>query len=615
MPPPVPRRPGSTLAQVAFLLLNIAWIFSLVAFLAVLAIASAGMFAMMPSIGQGIGGIRQGETTDSGFDPSSAWTFNWSTPIGATGALQPSGGNPGGYAETQLEGRPGSIVSGYWSQGFRTEGSHPFLAAVRLDYRVFQASDILGNVTIALYVDTFPGPPLLGQEVWKVTLAQTTDWTPAGAAYPPTGETLDFIDVSSVVTEERAYYVKVAALAWNLPGGPGTPTIVGIDNVRLVWETNAFIVFYVIAPVPILLGFTQSPIAFYAWTATLVAATVACLVVLGFRDRRTLWAALATSSDHMPAKLRSRSATVAIMQTFLAVIFLSIVIAILSDAQEPAFFQEAPGWYILFSLVNAPVYEELVFRVLMIGAPLVAGSLYFRARDLLRGRVPGGTTKGRYLAGSLRYLVGGGMSRGTSRAILLPAFLFLLMSSIVFGLAHAPGYGDWKVFPVTVAGLAMGYLFLRHGLHAAILFHFATDVFIATYMWVGSGSALGIAMNLGFFFLAFPGAGFFAYYVLYAVRLARDVVWPAGPRAPSMASPFGAPSPAASAWGPYPQGYPGAAAPPGPPPTPVPAGYVPAVRPPGYGMSPVEYRCPRCAWVEAAYEAGRFRCLRCGHVA
>jgi len=46
----------------------------------------------------------------------------------------------------------------------------------------------------------------------------------------------------------------------------------------------------------------------------------------------------------------------------------------------------------------------------------------------------------------------------------------------------------------------------------------------------------------------------------------------------------------------------------------VPVSYVPATRPPGYGTSPVEYRCPRCAWVEAAYENGRFRCMRCGYV-
>src|SRR3989449_9122079 len=159
---------------------------------------------------------------------------------------------------------------------------------------------------------------------------------------------------------------------------------------------------------------------------------------------------------------------------------------------------------------------------------MMLGSLYLRATRIARGRVPGGSTRGRYVAGALRYLVGGGMSRRTPLPVLLPATLFLVASSVVFGLAHAPGYGIWKVLPTTVAGLAMGYLFLRHGLHAAILFRFATDVFVATAYVGGIDSALGIAMNLSFFFLIVPGAGFFAYYVLYVFRLVQDVVRPRG---------------------------------------------------------------------------------------
>jgi len=613
-PPPIPR------TSVGYVLLNLAWILSLIIVIAMLAISTVGMFAMLPTIGDGIGAIQQGATADSGFDAPNAWTFNWSTPIGATGSVQTSGGNPDGYGEVQLEGRPGpAIVSGYWWQVLGANGSHPFLAAVRLDYRVFQTSTILSNLKIAIFVESTAGPPAadLSGNVWSVSPTQATNWTPATAVYAPTGETLDLVDVSSKVARGGTYYLKVAAQALNRPGGPGTPTIVGIDNVRLTWRTNAFIEVYVIVPVPILLSFTQSPTAFYIWTAAVVAVTSASLVVLALRDRRKLWAALRTSSEHMPAKLRSRSATVAIMQTFLAVTFLSLVIAIFSEAQEPTFFQTIPAWYLLFSLVNAPVYEEVVFRVLMIGVPLMAGSLYLRSRDIARGRVPAGTTAGRHLTGSLRYLLGGGMNRTSSRTILLPAFLFLVASSTIFGLAHAPGYGDWKVLPVTIAGLAMGYLFLRHGLHAAIIFHFATDVFIATSLFVGSGSALGIAMNLGFLALLIPGAGFFAYYILYVFRLTWDVLRPRASRSPAGPSgpPMGASFPAGVPRPTYPQGVAWAPAPAAPPTPTVPAGYTPTTRPPGYGTSPVEYRCPRCAWVEAAYENGRFRCLRCGYVA
>ena len=55
-----------------------------------------------------------------------------------SGAVNTTGGNPGNYAETRLAGQPGSIVSAYWVQSFKTTGSYPYVAAIRFDYRVFE---------------------------------------------------------------------------------------------------------------------------------------------------------------------------------------------------------------------------------------------------------------------------------------------------------------------------------------------------------------------------------------------------------------------------------------------------------------------------------------------
>ena len=611
--PPMPPRPS-----VGYGFLNVAWMFSLIAFLVVLAIATAGLFGVLVPISAGVQNIRQGGTAGPGFDSTGAWVFSpWGGP--AAGSVNATGGNPGGYGEISLPGPASStdaIISGYWSQPFNATGSSPYIASVRLDYRVFRVSNILANVTLAVYVDSSSGTPRLGTDVWKVTLAQPTNWTRAQSVYAPTGEVIPAIDVSSAVARPGRYYLKIAAIAWNRAGGPGTDTVLGVDNVGLRWATAAFVQVALYAPIPILLYYTQDPLAFYLWTAGLVAATVACLAVLVLRDHRKLLETIRMRSDRMPMKLRSRSAIVALMQTFLAVMFVNIVVGLVAQPPAPSFVQEIPQWYFLFQLVNAPVYEELLFRAMMIGLPLALGSLYLRAIAVSRGRLPPASTKGRYLLGSLRYLVGGGMSRRTPLSLLLPASLFLIVSSILFGLAHAPGYGDWKVLPTTVGALAMAYLFLRHGLHAAIIFHFALDVFVATAYLVGLSSPLGIAMDLGFFFLIIPGAGFFAYYVLYIARLFQDVLRPsrgAGSPAPTrVAGPAGSP-PAPYGWYATP---PGSTLPPaGPPPPSVPPAYVPATRPPAYGTSPVEYRCPRCAWVEAAYENGRFRCLRCGYVA
>src|SRR5207249_6609828 len=59
-------------------------------------------------------------------------------------------------------------------------------------------------------------------------------------------------------------------------------------------------------------------------------------------------------------------------------------------------------------------------------------------------------------------------SRDSSKETIVAAWVFLIASSVIFGLAHAPGWGLWKVIPAMVAGLGFGYLFLRHGIAAAI---------------------------------------------------------------------------------------------------------------------------------------------------
>ncbi len=612
-------------------LLSVVWVASLVAFLVVLVVAIAGLAGSIGPIVTGIGDIGGGGTLDGGFGGgASPWTFGPWTPAGAAGAMTAAGGNPGGFASMDLDGTPAS-VGGYWIQAFNASGSSPYLAELALDYRVLQTSPNLTRVTLSAYVDADAAAPRLGTDVWNLTLTQAGGWTPASAVYSPTGEVLDFIDVSARVPGPGTYYLKIAALALNLPGGASAPTVVGFDNVRLRWATYAFVDFVVIVPVPIELYFTQDPTVFYGWTAFLVAAAVATLLALVWRDARRAWAAIRLPLENLPGKLRSRSVLVAVAQTFLAIVFVNIVVALSVPTQEPSFFSAIPPWYFLYTLFNATVYEEIIFRVLLIGFPLLVGSLISRIGDVTKGNVPAGTTKGRYVLGSLRYLYGGGLSRATSLVVLLPALFFLLVNAVVFGLAHAPGYGDWKVLPAAIAGLAMGYLFLRHGLHASILFHFSTNMFVAAITVVGEASDASLFLNLLYLLLAVPGAGFFAYYFVYAYRLARDVVARARPgRAPAtpVATGGAAPGlPAAASGGvpappPVPPGYPHPPAPASgyPPPLlgpggyPLPSEYVPSSRPPVYGMAPVQYRCPRCGWVEAVYESGRFRCARCGYV-
>ncbi|MGQ0797726.1 MAG: hypothetical protein ACT4OI_07690, partial [Methanobacteriota archaeon] len=167
-----------------------------------------------------------------------------------------------------------------------------------------------------------------------------------------------------------------------------------------------------------------------------------------------------------------------------------------------------------------------------------------------------------------------------------------------------------------------GYLFLRYGVTAAILAHFVNDyAFSLTYMGIG-GVGLEVFLALLYLGLVAAGAGFFAWYVLYAWRNFRTL-WrrylggptpsvvvppPAGMAAPTSPPPFASP----------PGSGPVANAPPAFPTTdpPRPAvEYVPTYRPPPYGYPPVRFQCPSCGWIEARYEGGRFTCVRCGRTA
>src|SRR2546426_7734137 len=88
--PPMPPRPS-----VGYGFLNVAWMFSLIAFLVVLAIATAGLFGVLVPISAGIQNIRQGGTADPGFDSTGAWVFSpWGGP--AAGGGERAGGEARG---------------------------------------------------------------------------------------------------------------------------------------------------------------------------------------------------------------------------------------------------------------------------------------------------------------------------------------------------------------------------------------------------------------------------------------------------------------------------------------------------------------------------------------
>ncbi len=564
----------------------------------------------------GIQGIQSGENVNSGLDFDGNWTFDqWGT--GSSRAYQSAGGNPDGYIEMTL---PATGARGFWSQAFRVDGSVPFAAVVRLDVQI---TGPLTSGRLLVSVDSSTSNPDPLTAIGSENFTAATAWT----ATPR-------FDADARLPAAGNYTLKIAFMDLNSSG----PVNVGFDNIHLVWTTDAGVFVYVPLPTPVVVYRSQDKPLFLAYYGLVVLAILVAGGYYAYADRKRTWDAIRAPLQSIGTRLRSRSAWLAIAQVWMAVTFFQfafILLLILAHITptSPIEITTANVWVFLFELANAGVYEELAFRALLIGLPMALGSVVLRLIELSRpgaGHAPG--SAGRYVAGSLRYLLGGTIRADSPRETLVAAWAFLVASSAIFGLAHAPGWGWWKVIPAMVAGLGFGYLFLRHGIGAAMLAHFVNDYVDSLYFEGVGGEATLLLTELLVLGLAVAGAGFFAWYALHATKRFQELVRefgppvqapPAAPVPPYPAAPppvpthseFPPPSPPSLAWPP-------AATSTGIPPVAtvrdparIPRDYAPTYVPPPYGYPPVRFQCPNCAWVEARYDAGRFTCTRCGRTA
>ncbi len=228
-----------------------------------------------------------------------------------------------------------------------------------------------------------------------------------------------------------------------------------------------FVPIYVVFPFPILLGRLGGEAA-AAWHMGLASAIIASAAHFLRGHLPGAWAAfMRVFEGRGSPPLSEPNGLFALVRLFSVSILASIAVAAIAGLfnQTPAVpvgLDTEPFGALLVTLAHASVYEELLTRVLLLGVPLLA--LHYLGRGRLEGPPH-------------RYLLGGGFTIGG------PALALLVFQAAVFGAAHVPGWDLWK-FPSTfVTGLALGYLFLRYGLSACIVFHFLTDYATATVLF------------------------------------------------------------------------------------------------------------------------------------
>lgn len=612
--------------------LSVLWTLALVAFLLFIAMNFAGLVLSPALVVPGIQGIGSGRNANQDFSNGSAgWTFE-TLNGSATGAYVPTGGNGTGRLAMTLP--RGTNNSGEWVEAVPFTASPPFLSKVHLDVAIQAAGT--GALTGALIVAVEAVPRGL-----SVSTASAVIWINGSIPWTRIAN----IDVSGALAGAGTYYLKVAYRALST----AATTTVSFDNVHLGWVTDAVFYFYLPLPLPVLLLYSQDPGPFLAYFVFLVAAILAAAVWYTWRDRKSTVEAFTAPLEAIGPRLRSRSAWVSVGQVWLATTFFQVaLIFVLAFVGPPPSSPFTPtdwnAWTLLFDYTAASVFEEIAFRAFLIGVPMAVASFALRAyhRTGKSGAsVPGVPRPS--LAGALRYLWGGQIQKDSPREAFLAAWILGFVSSLLFGLAHAPGWGWWKVLPAFVAGLGMAYVYLRHGLAASILLHFATDGSLALSLEGVGGNALAALTDVMFIGLAIAGSGFFVWYILegwkgfedlrrrFGARVVRIPVG-AGPGAPppgyayplppTQAPPYPytyTPPPQPFPNGPPAQGPPPTGWPPAPqtpaaarPPAQLPQGYAPSYHPAPFGFPPVRYQCPSCGWVEARYDAGHFTCLRCG---
>lgn len=239
------------------------------------------------------------------------------------------------------------------------------------------------------------------------------------------------------------------------------------------------------------------------WYFFIVTTIIVSIVLLIMTEGRDFFKILVKSAKKMyPPPLRSNNSFIIIAELFFILWFFNIVVILFILAfglsfDTPISTNDPKTWELLFALANASVWEEIFTRILYIGIPLFIIDFYFRKQP----------------EKVYKYFIGGGFK------IEKVTISLIIFSSLLFGLAHYPSWGLWKVVPTFVAGLAFGYLFVRKGIHTAIILHFLIDYMGVVLILFNDNLTVLIFLTIffGIMMLAWMGSGLI-YFGLYIYR-------------------------------------------------------------------------------------------------
>jgi Type II CAAX prenyl endopeptidase Rce1-like len=160
---------------------------------------------------------------------------------------------------------------------------------------------------------------------------------------------------------------------------------------------------------------------------------------------------------------------------------------------------------LLIDFTVAPLLEETTFRLIMLGVPVLILSLVLlrdfspltAAKVLWRpssawdvDETDGLETRRSFADSDPAIFPGYSSDSLKARAMRPVVFVFLALSSIIFGYAHfasGSGWGPGKISEAALAGLALGYLYIKYGFHTSVLLHWSINYAGSIYSFFGQG--------------------------------------------------------------------------------------------------------------------------------
>jgi hypothetical protein len=133
----------------------------------------------------------------------------------------------------------------------------------------------------------------------------------------------------------------------------------------------------------------------------------------------------------------------------------------------------------IFLFGSAAAYEEIAFRLIPFGIPMMIAAAIYGRKDCWR------------------FLFGG---FGVSKL----SVVLMIIVTMNFAYAHVSGWGWWKIVTVAIGGFVMTYLYMRFGIHASIMAHMITDMMTTWGMGAGAFGSLMMALLLFFGMLCIP---------------------------------------------------------------------------------------------------------------